>query len=523
MHFGTRTGWLALAALALGLGLTDVRAAKADAAAKPPASAKYSVNLGPMIGGVTPASATVWARLSGATGAYIAYRTLDAGQDSQSQLVNTSTDSDFTFQIPLNDLQPDTEYRYQVMVGQPGNKWTASNVFYFHTAPPSPQTLTFNVMADFMVRDEASQALISATTPRPDFLAVIGDMDHRGPAIDPNTKTYYTLQQTSTVLSNMRKMRRDMRAPSTPIGNNFVQGIMASPDPSQPQIPLYYVWDDHDFCANNSDATCPFSSTSLQVYREYFVSAADNGTQGGDCGQSGDWQSLPVGNLGTVFLLDSRSQRDEAGGTTMLGTCQLSWLLNGLLNAPTTWKIVLSPVTFNPTTKPNDGWGHFVSEHDQIVAFVRDNNIQNVIVLSGDIHSGGAIDDGTHAGLPEVSVPHANMPWTWVDTYCKVDRENGVNTLTSEPGTWTAGGFTDPNIGGEPHQCLGKFYKDSVPVSTLPPPPYPLPGANNPGYASVQLTPVTATVRVLDQNGNQRSGFLADGTQVDLVLNLLAQ
>ena len=36
------------------------------------------------------------------------------------------------------------------------------------------------------------------------------------------------------------------------------------------------------------------------------------------------------------------------------------------------------------------------------------NQIKNVVFVSGDIHSGGAIDDGTYSERPELSVPLAN-------------------------------------------------------------------------------------------------------------------
>src|SRR5687768_17705662 len=39
----------------------------------------------------------------------------------------------------------------------------------------------------------------------------------------------------------------------------------------------------------------------------------------------------------------------------------------------------------------------------------RSNQIGGVIVVSADLHSGGGIDNGSNAGLPEITVPHTNL------------------------------------------------------------------------------------------------------------------
>ena len=43
------------------------------------------------------------------------------------------------------------------------------------------------------------------------------------------------------------------------------------------------------------------------------------------------------------------------------------------------------------------------------MSVIADNGIEGVILISGDLHSGGAIDLGDHSGYPEISVPHTNL------------------------------------------------------------------------------------------------------------------
>lgn len=481
-------------------------------------SQAVSFTHGPMIGAATSTGAAIWLRADGAASASVAWQAVGSATPTTTAPLALAATGDFTGTIALSTLAPGTEYQYHARIAQVDGSETDSDTFYFRTPAARPADVTFAVLSDFMNGDTSSPALLAATTPRPDFVVISGDMDHRGPAIDHATGDYYDSSDAAVVLENMRRMRRDMRDPATGIGGDMQAATMASPDAAHPQIPLYNVWDDHDFCANNADATCPFVAEALQAWSEYFVPAADNGLAGGACGERGVWQRLEVGGgLGDVFMLDSRSRRDEPGATTMLGDCQKAWLLDGLLNSAATWKIIVSPVTLNPATKAWDGWGHFPAERDAIVSFVQTHAIANVVVLSGDIHSGGAIDDGSHSGLPEISIPHANMPADWVDTYCKIND----GTLLSEPGTWTIGGLADPNIGVRPHHCLGQDYPN-LPTGPLPPPPYPLPGANQAGYVKVQLTAHAATFQVMDDMGQIRPGMRADGSASPMQLTLSA-
>jgi phosphodiesterase/alkaline phosphatase D-like protein len=121
--------------------------------------------------------------------------------------------------------------------------------------------------------------------------------------------------------------------------------------------------------------------------------------------------------------------RDAAVGE---GESQLNWFLNSLKNSTADWKFIMSSVPFNKgqaqalatgmslqnfqiplegapegataigaAFELADGWSGFPQDAQEILDYIENNNIENVIVLSGDSHN-GAIDDGTNAGLPEI-------------------------------------------------------------------------------------------------------------------------
>jgi alkaline phosphatase D len=87
----------------------------------------------------------------------------------------------------------------------------------------------------------------------------------------------------------------------------------------------------------------------------------------------------------------------------MLGTTQLQWLENNLLNSNATWKVVSSDIPISIPTGANaskfgrDGWANgldldfssktgFERELRELMKFIDDNNIINVVFVTTDVH-----------------------------------------------------------------------------------------------------------------------------------------
>ncbi|NUM78112.1 alkaline phosphatase D family protein, partial [candidate division KSB1 bacterium] len=171
--------------------------------------------------------------------------------------------------------------------------------------------------------------------------------------------------------------------------------------------------------------------------------------------QGGIWHKFTCGNA-DVFMLDTRSQRnpnldafvynpvtdsiefapDEshsmlAGYSDLPGEDQMDWLLRELRASTADWKFIVTTVPFNRGLRavidlsvalqdsivfvPDygsgsllrvglgmaDKWVGFPADQERLLQFIDDNQIKNVIMLSGDTHT-AAIDDGRNAGLPEL-------------------------------------------------------------------------------------------------------------------------
>jgi alkaline phosphatase D len=494
---------------------TALSAAIAGLAFVAPA-ARADIAQGPMLQAVTDGQAGIWLRTSIDQPVRIQLTGPDGEITYTDPVVTSLADSDDTAQFLLTGLTPGATYTYQVGLTNPDDgteTWTGS--YTLRTVDDGVSSMNIAVLSDFMNKLVPSAALRTALAAQPDLLAVIGDLDHRGPAVAPGG-SYYPPEDADEVLANMRQMHRDTRSPTTRIGSDFATGLVGQADSGKAQIPWIYGWDDHDYCANNSGADCPFAPQAFQAWEEYFIPAPDNAFTAG-CDAPADFQSLTYGQLVQVFLLDARSNRDSTqpdGDTAMLGACQHQWLVNGLHASSATWKIVLSPVPLNPTMKTWDAWSLFPNERAALLSEIAD--VPNVVVLSGDVHTGGAIDDGTHSGLPEVSVPHADMPPTWVNTFCRVQS----GTLLSRPGAWTIGSALDPDIDVYPENCLSQQFPKGINVDRLVADVYPLDGHRNPGYAWVSVTPQSLTVTVMSSKGKAKKGVNAAHRPAQMVLRL---
>jgi alkaline phosphatase D len=397
------------------------------------------VELGPVLGAVTMNSARVWVRT-----AVPADVTLQIAKDSpdrgwiESVAVRSSHESDLAAIVELDSLEADTCYLYRVRTsGIP-----ATREHRFCTFPQQAETVTLGFLADLDKRDWYPAPAISALASRaPDILVILGDWDHRDPVAD----------------SEIRQMHRENRSHSKHAGQLMTRHFLGT-------TPVAYVWDDHDYGENNSNRFSPLKETALAAYRDYWPSyplESDDGI----------WHKFSYADIAEIFMLDVRSQRDlqsymdprfvpdgQPGGNrgtlrrdparSMLdgaakpegqGTGQKSWLLESLRTSRHPWKIIVSPVTWNSTTVKDDAWWDYLAERNEILSFVRAHEITGVMVVSADIHTGGGIDDGSNADLPEMTIPAVNLNETPLGRPTCAIYPQPNRSIATSCGAWSEG------------------------------------------------------------------------------------
>jgi alkaline phosphatase D len=157
------------------------------------------------------------------------------------------------------------------------------------------------------------------------------------------------------------------------------------------QIALSYMWDDHDFGPNNSNASSPSKEAAYRSIRQNFAAPYVNPEN-----TKAPYYSYTYHGLRFIHT-DQRST--FIPGNTAIGAEQEAWFKAELLDAkdkkqPIIW-ITTSP--WNSTRA--DAWNGVSAEQNALNTWFTDNGVaEYMIVISGDAHM-CALDDGTNTAF----------------------------------------------------------------------------------------------------------------------------
>lgn len=122
------------------------------------------------------------------------------------------------------------------------------------------------------------------------------------------------------------------------------------------------------------------------------------------------YRKFRYGDLLELHMLDTRLQgREEQGWTnstaptrTILGQDQFNWLCHNMDTSSAQWQIIgqqvmmapfdVNPLPFGQQYGNDDQWDGYETERNRLYDTIFANNIQNVVVLTGDIHTSWAND-----------------------------------------------------------------------------------------------------------------------------------
>jgi alkaline phosphatase D len=199
------------------------------------------------------------------------------------------------------------------------------------------------------------------------------------------------------------------------------------------QTPFIVVWDDHE-TANNSwmggaenhtppDPGCEqpcdpegegnWSDRVAAARRAFFEWIPIRNNPGQKL-----YRNLKYGDLADIIMIDSRIEgREEQLGELgfppddpklpeqILGAEQQAWLLEQLENSRAKWRVIgnqglMSLWKIAPGIYGNDDQWQGYTARNELLGFLREGEISNVVVVTGDVHSSWAmdvtIDDGSY-------------------------------------------------------------------------------------------------------------------------------
>ncbi len=180
--------------------------------------------------------------------------------------------------------------------------------------------------------------------------------------------------------------------------------------------PFIVIWDDHE-TANDANASGSNhrsgeatweqrKANSRQAYFEWMPIRENPGRS--------IIRRFSFGSLADLWMLDERleARSPQAKGTDdpnlnspdrhILGEAQTRWLLDGVAASKARWKIIGNQVIFSPLHDSKvfsripriqmDRWDGYPAERRRIFDFFYENNIRNLVVVTGDVHTSWAFE-----------------------------------------------------------------------------------------------------------------------------------
>jgi alkaline phosphatase D len=371
-------------------------------------------------GEITDSSVVIWSRYSRSATMYVAYTEATGVAEVREARTRNSAANDFTAQVTLTKLKPDTQYRYEVSFKSKGKRSKAV-AGLFRTAPvasaPADVTLVFSGdlagqrycrRPDVGYRIFAPMAQLQA-----DFFVANGDMiyaDNDCPenGIEPGWQNIpadfpgvgsplVNWMDTAAVAEVFNAHWRYNRE------DQDFQAFLAT-------TPVYVQWDDHEVI---NDFGAPWDTYPPQAQREGFGNVVAAGRKSlfdyhpitrHSTERDRIYRSFRWGKHVELFILDARSYRSsnadpDTSDKTMLGAAQLAWITDALVSSDATWKIVSSDVPLSvPTGSQADRFGHdafagneevpgFESELSALLKTLDAADVNNIVFIATDVHS----------------------------------------------------------------------------------------------------------------------------------------
>jgi phosphodiesterase/alkaline phosphatase D-like protein len=380
-------------------------------------SARAALPNGIAAGDTTSTSSVLWAR-SDTLGSLTFDVYSDAGLTNLvSSVTTTVTNVDVPVKTDLSGLNSGTQYYYKAT-----DSANASLAGRFSTFATSGYNgLRFGVSGDW--RGELASYPAVKNVPSRDlaFWVSLGDTIYA----DDTSKVTTAVAGQATTIAEYRAKHQEVYTSTN--GLNSLADLRAS-------TTVFATIDDHEV-TNDFAGGAPISSdsrfagtgadtdlinqstlfkTGVQVFTEYNPIKREVYSSTGDSRVDGVdklYRQRSFGQDASLMMVDARSFRDTeidtsnyavaaqvyAPGRTLLGAPQLSELKSDLLDAQQTgvrWKFVALPEPAQQlgALGAGDRYEGYYAERTDLLKFIKDNNIQNTVFISADIH-GGVVND----------------------------------------------------------------------------------------------------------------------------------
>jgi alkaline phosphatase D len=314
--------------------------------------------------------------------------------------IMSDNEHDNTIKLDVTDLQPETTYYYRFYaegrvspIGRTRTAATTSN--HLRIAVVSCSSLAHGYFHAY--RDLGERADI-------DLVLHLGDYIYEYATGNYGNVRAYDPPHECLTLDDYRTRYKQYRS---------------DPDLSEAhrQHPFVATWDDHEIANNgwvdgaegHEDVDGGWSDRRTAATTAYFEYLP---IREGVAGRL--YRSLSYGELVDILVLDTRYEGREpqismndpeaitlinAPGRQLLGEEQEAWLLERLSTSAARWKLIAQQVLFGQLIAlpgqdgaPNrplfsDWWDGYVDARNRVLQHIEDEQLRNIVVLTGDNHS----------------------------------------------------------------------------------------------------------------------------------------
>lgn len=321
--------------------------------------------------------------------------------------VTTDSSIDYTIKVDVTGLQPNTWYYYRFNSGT-----NYSIIGRTRTLPVG------NV-------DSIRFAVYSCSDFQSGYFNVYHDIAHRNDldAVIHLGDFYYEYQAGGSDYQGDATRLHPLGHDAVSVADYRLWHSQYKLDPDQrdifQQYPWIQIWDDHDVANNGWNSGAQNHNPQTQgdwyvrkysAFKAYFEWMPIRQTAPGN--DSIIHRNFKWGNLANLIMLDTRFEgRDSSLGAgiptnnayladtnrNMIGPNQLAWVKNQLSDTTVQWRLLGNQVMMAPLATlglilNGDQWDGYPAERKRLFDYIMQQNIKDVVVLSGDIHSSWASD-----------------------------------------------------------------------------------------------------------------------------------
>ena len=372
----------------------------------------------------------------------------------QKGIFNTNLNRDYTVKVDVNQLDKGTTYYYQFdafgknsIIGKTRTTSLDSDFLNFAVVSCSDYQRGFFNSYSSLAKEKNIEAVIH-----------LGDYIYEYKARDYSNGIFKRLHIPDKELVSLDDYR-----------SRYSQ-YKLDPDliAAHQNHPFIVIWDDHE-TSNNTFSTGAQNHQS-ELEGDFFkrISGALKAYYEWQPIREGKkpYRSFSFGDLVDLIILEERLEGRTEQATnlkdsslfeenrTMLGQVQLDWFLEKLKKSKSKWKIIGNQVIFSylnygrPDFAINlDSWDGYPKERELIAKYILDNDINNVVFITGDTHQSWAfevnheplnIDKSMRAyayefGTPSINSGNSDERYPNVPIEKLIDHENLITNSPINP------------------------------------------------------------------------------------------